>query len=117
MPRVLVLDDDVVVTDLMSDVFADLEFEVVTAVSADQLPAGAFDCVVADLLTVRAYSLAGAREWVRRLAERYPGAPVIVVTGHSAAVRDAAELGAYRVLLKPFDVETLTTAVRDAITS
>ena len=117
MTRVLVVDDDVVVTDLMRLVLEDLEFEVSTAVSADGLPAGPFDCVVTDLLTVRVYAAAGARAWVQRLADRYPGVPVIVVTGHTAALGDAAAIGAYRVLMKPFDVEALTAAVREAITS
>jgi DNA-binding NtrC family response regulator len=115
--RVLVVDDDVVVTDLIRLVLEDLEFEVSTAVSAEDLPGGPFDCVLTDLLTVRVYSPAGAQAWVLRLADRYPGVPIIVVTGHSSALGDAAAIGAYRVLMKPFDVEALTAAVREAITS
>jgi DNA-binding NtrC family response regulator len=114
---VLVVDDDVVVTDLMRVVLEDLEFEVATAVSADELPDGPFDCVVTDLLTVRVYSLPAAGGWVQRLADRYPGVPVIVVTGHASAMRDAAALGAHRVLLKPFEVDGLIAAVHEALTS
>ena len=117
MTRVLVVDDDVVVTDLMRVVLEDLEFEVRTAVSADALPAGPFDCVVTDLLTVGVYSLAGARAWLARLSGRYPDVPVIVVTGHPSAMRDAAALGGHRVLMKPFDVDGLIAAVRESITS
>jgi DNA-binding NtrC family response regulator len=111
------VDDDAVVTDLMRIVLEDLEFAVSTAVSEGELPAGPVECVVTDLLTVRVYSLDGARAWVLRLADRYPGVPVIVVTGHSGALGDAGAIGAYRVLMKPFDVEALTAAVREAITS
>lgn len=117
MTRVLVIDDDIVLTHLVRLVLEDMDCEVTTATSAEGLPAGPFDCVVTDLLGVRAYSFDDARAWIVRLAGRYPGVPVIVDTGHSQAQRDGAALGAYRVVLKPFDVEALTTALRDAITS
>ncbi len=90
---------------------------VVTATSATELPAGPFDCVVTDLLNVPAYTLDDARDWILRLGDRYPGVPVIVVTGHEHARRDAAALGARHVITKPFDVDRLTAAVREAITS
>lgn len=113
MTRILVIDDDVTSAELMRVVLEDASFTVVTAHSARSLPSGRFDCIVTDLVTVGAYSLAEARDWVLSLQDRYPGVPVIVASAHRDARDDADRLGV-RVIVKPFDVDVLTEAVRGA---
>jgi len=115
--RVLVLDDDVVLADLMRIVLEEAGYEVVAATSADALPAGSVDCVVTDLVTVTVYTLAAAQAWLARLEAAYTGVPLIVVTGHVQASRDAAALGVRLVIMKPFDLDRLTAAVAVAVTS
>jgi DNA-binding NtrC family response regulator len=111
MTRVLVLDDDVAIAELMRVVLEDAGMQVTVRHTTDELPPGPFDRIVSDLLTMTAYDVDDARDYVLRLADRYPGVPVIVATAHPAALNDAKRIGASRVLLKPFDVERFLAAV------
>jgi CheY-like chemotaxis protein len=115
--RVLVLDDDLTVADLIRVVLEDAGYDVAASHSASELPDGPFACVVTDLLTILLYDMEAAREYLLRLGDRYPQVPLIVVTGHAEAQRDTARLGARRVIVKPFDVDRLVRAVGEAITS
>ena len=111
MTRVLVLDDDVPIAELMKVVLEEAGLRVTVRTSSDELPEGPFDRIVTDLLTMHAYDREEARDWILRLADRYPGVAVIVATAHPQAARDLAALGVRRVLLKPFDVDQLVAAV------
>jgi DNA-binding NtrC family response regulator len=115
--RVLVLDDDVTVADLIRVVLEDAGYDTVASYSDADLPDGPFACVVTDLLTLVVYETDAARAYLVRLADRYPRVPVIVVTGHAEALRDTARLGVKGVIVKPFDVDRLARAVGEAITS
>jgi DNA-binding NtrC family response regulator len=110
--RILVIDDDVTLAELMRVVLEDAEFTVAVATNPRDLPSGRFDCIVTDLVTVGAYTFDEARDWLLRLADRYPGVPTIVATAHPEARRDQDRLGAKAVIIKPFDVDLLTAAVR-----
>ncbi len=114
MARILVIDDDPVIADLTRMVLDEEGFDVVAAadlvhVRPDHDP----DCVVADLVTVTSYSSDSARHAVRLLRERFPGRPVVLVTAHAEAARD--QLGVAEIVIKPFGVEALLTAVRRAL--
>ena len=111
MTRVLVLDDDVPIAELIRVVLEDAGMLVTVRTSSQALPAEQFDRIVTDLLTLNAYDLGDARDWILRLADRYPGVPVIVVTAHPEAARDSEAFGATRVLIKPFDLDQLVVAV------
>jgi DNA-binding response OmpR family regulator len=113
--RILVIDDDVAHAELMRVVLEDAAFAVVTATGPADLPNERFDCVVTDLVTAGQYTFEGARDWVVRLRDRYPGVPILVTTAHPEAGLDADRLAA-RVIVKPFDVDELAEAVR-AVTS
>lgn len=110
--RILVIDDDVSNTELMRVVLEDASFAVVTAHKPHDLPSERFDCVVTDLVTVGAYTFEDARDWVLSLRDRYPAVPVIITTAHPEAREDAERLGA-RVIVKPFEIDTLAHAVRE----
>jgi CheY-like chemotaxis protein len=60
--------------------------------------------------------LSGA-DLVRRFLEVRPGMPMIICTGYSRTLDEkrARAIGAKGLLLKPFTVETLAGAVRDAL--
>jgi two-component system nitrogen regulation response regulator GlnG len=106
-----VLDDDLPIAELVRVVLEEAGMSVTVRTSGDELPAGPFDRIVTDLLTMTAYDQREARDWILRLADRYPGVPVIVATAHLQAARDLAALGVRRVLVKPFDVDQLVAAV------
>jgi DNA-binding NtrC family response regulator len=110
--RILVIDDDMTLAELMRVVLEDAEFTVSVATNARDLPSGRFDCIVTDLVTVGAYDVDEARDWLLRLADRYPSVPTLVATAHAEARRDQVALGATAVIIKPFDVDVLTAAVR-----
>lgn len=57
------------------------------------------------------YDPAKARAAVRRLHERWPKAPVVLLTSHRAATEESDQLGAEALILKPFDMDDLTSAV------
>jgi two-component system response regulator CpxR len=111
MTRVLVLDDDVPIAELVRVILEEAGMSVTVRTSGDELPAGPFDRIVTDLLTMTVYDRREARDWILRLADRYPGVPVIVATAHQGAARDGEALGVRRVLVKPFDVDQLVAAV------
>jgi DNA-binding NtrC family response regulator len=113
MTSVLVLDDDVHIAELMRVVLTEAGYVVSVAVDAGDIPSGRFDCILTDLMSVAVYRVEDARDWILRVSDRFPGVPVIVVTAHPEAVQDRAALGIARVIMKPFDVDQITSAVRE----
>jgi DNA-binding response OmpR family regulator len=110
--RILVIDDDVTLAELLRVVLEDAEFTVSVATNPRDLPSGRFDCIVTDLVTVGAHALDDARDWLLRLSDRYPLVPTLVATAHAEARGDQVALGATAVILKPFDVDVFIAAVR-----
>ena len=85
------------------------------AVVETVIPSGTLDPAVVLTDLGPRYDPARGRAAVRRLHERWPHAPVIVLTAHRAAAEELDQLGADALILKPFDVEDLTDAVRRLI--
>ena len=112
MTRILVIDDDVTHAELMRVVLEDAEYRVSIARSASDLPDGQFSCVVTDLVTIGAYSFEDARDWILRLRDRYPAAPILVTSAHREVSEDADRLGV-SVIVKPFDIDTFAETVRE----
>lgn len=116
MARVLVVDDDVSIADLLRTVFEDAGHETIVAPDLDEVqPRVRPDCVVADLVALKGYTTAGAREWVDRLHGRFPGRPLILLTAHAEAERDREALEVTDVVTKPFDIDRLLSAVDAAL--
>ncbi|HET8568832.1 MAG TPA: hypothetical protein VFM93_07595 [Candidatus Limnocylindria bacterium] len=104
--RVLIIEDDDVLADLIADVLSDAGMDVTRTV-----PAGGVDGVITDLVPVKVYDLAAARAYCDLLRAQF-GVPVILLTAHGAAARDGAErIGADEVILKPFDIDGLVARV------
>jgi two-component system response regulator FixJ len=115
--RVHVIDDDPALRDSLKFLFASEGVKVETHESAqaflDRMDSLAIGCVVTD---VRMPGMSGL-ELVRRLRALKLEAPVIVMTGHGdiALAVEAMKAGAHDFIEKPFDDETLLSAVRNAI--
>ncbi|MDQ2950993.1 MAG: response regulator [Chloroflexota bacterium] len=116
MPRILVIDDDMTLSEIMRIVLEDAGHEVFLSSGPGDLPSGRYEAIVTDLVSLSVYDVGRTQEWVRSLTVRYPGTPVIVVTAHAKARDAQAAFGAAMVVLKPFDVDELLEAVR-AVTS
>ena len=113
MTRALVIDDDVASAELLRVILDDAGLDVTVAADEHEIPTAMFDIIVTDLLTVSVYTVADARDWILRIADRFPLVPILVVTAHVEARHDSAALGAKKVMLKPFDVDALARAVRE----
>ena len=116
MSRVLVVDDDASVRTVIAQALRRAGHDVMTADSLSAagraLASGAPDVLVTDVVLPDGDGL----DHARRVAERFPDLPVIVLSARntlSTAVR-ATEAGAYEYLPKPFDLDALTLAVAAA---
>ena len=114
--RVLVIDDDKTLAELIRLVLEDAGHTVSVANRAGDLPSGEYEVILTDLVTLTVYDVDATRAWVQALVDRYPGTPVVVLTAHALARGDKDVLGAASVVMKPFDVDELLEVVR-AVTS
>ena len=117
-PSVLVVDDEALIRWSLTEMLGERGYAVTEAsdgrmaLAAIEKALEPFDVV---LLDYRLPDSADLRllETVRRLA---PTSQVIMITAHNnpELAEGAAELGAYRVISKPFEVESLAALVNQA---
>jgi CheY-like chemotaxis protein len=108
--RVLLVEDDPVLSDNLAEALQDRGFSVVQLASAEDI--AALSAPEPPLLAIVDLRIPGAPdgEAARTLAERFPGVPLLLVTAyreHEAAIPIAAG----RVFFKPFDTGELLGAV------
>jgi CheY-like chemotaxis protein len=97
-------DERALFVELLEDIGLDAVLETV-------IPCGVTDpSIVLTDLGPR-YDPSRARGALRRLRERWPNVPVVLLTAHRAAQEEPDQLGADALILKPFDVDDLTDAV------
>jgi CheY-like chemotaxis protein len=115
-PRVLVIDDDPVVRDLVQALLEYFGYECGIAadgpIGLERFDGQTWDLVITDL------TLPGMTGWqvVDAIRGRVPGVPVIVITGvDDPSVRTRARQCQVSLLLKPFDLDVLKAALVDAL--
>jgi two-component system response regulator AtoC len=115
--RVLVIDDDPGTRNLLEALVSRQGYEVF-AVSSGEEALGALGEAHPDLVTLDVV-LPGMDgiETLRRLKERLPEVPVVMLSGHGQArtIVEAMRLGATDFLPKPFEVELLELAIQKAL--
>jgi two-component system response regulator HydG len=115
--RVLVVDDDRSMTDLLREGLEELDFDVEVRFGGDAamelLKLEDFDVVVTDL-NMRGLN---GLELCARVAENRPDIPVLVITafGSLDTAIAAIRAGAYDFIPKPFEIEVLGIAVNRAV--
>ncbi|HUP22658.1 MAG TPA: hypothetical protein VNB06_06930 [Thermoanaerobaculia bacterium] len=115
-PRVLVLDDDVVIGAMVSEVLRDTGYQPLAARSIEEVDQDVeVSCVLLDLIPVRVYSRSVAVEWIEELRSRWPDVPMLLLTAHSEALKDAEAFAPVRVMGKPFAIDALAQAVGDLL--
>ena len=116
-PRVLVVDDEASIRELLTRTLALTEYEVEAVGDArtglDRLRLGPYDLLIADLRMPVMDGLALIRE-ARRLQ---PTLKVIIITGYSteSSAIEAVNLGVVGYLVKPFRVPQVLSAVGRAL--
>ena len=111
MARIVVLDDDETLLALMRTMIEEAGHTAVSAGALEDLePGTTADVVVTDLIPLKAYDGAKARDWIARLRRRF-SAPLIVVTAHAGALAEPDRLGADAVVGKPFDLDEMSALI------
>lgn len=114
MKKILVLDDDQDILDLLRIVFGDAGYETIVGSGPEAIPAEATaDLVITDLVPLKAYRRDAALDWVASLRSRFIDAPLFILTAHRDAIAERDMLGADAVIMKPFDVDALLTKIED----
>jgi len=116
MADILVVDDDDVIRDTLCELLA-VDHNCEQAKTAEdalrKLEAQSFDVVLTDITMP---GLSGS-ELLTRVLERYPGTPVIMVSGltDQEQAQSLMSLGAFDYLLKPFRLEVVEESVKRAV--
>lgn len=116
MADILVVDDDDVIRETLQELLS-ADYSCQTAATAEEalakLEAQSFKVVLTDI------SMPGLNgmELLKRVVEKYPGTPVIIISGHSDQdhAQGLIRRGAFDYLLKPFRLEVVESSVRRAI--
>ncbi len=108
MGKAVVIARDPDMRDLLVELLDEIGLE---AVVETVVPSGVTDPTVVLTDLGARYDPTKGRAAVGRLRERWPHAPVIVLTSHRAATDESDQLGADALILKPFDLDELTDAV------
>ena len=115
MATLLLIDDDHTIREMLDLLFSK-SHECHTADRAEQalefLEFQNYDVVITDILMPGL----GGVEILRRISQRHPTTPVIVITGREDQFKDIAlKMGAFAFFLKPFPLAGLERAVINAI--
>jgi len=114
MPRVLAIDDQPIILDLITAMCQSMGFEVQTAISGEEgirlALTQRFDAVMTDLSMPGMSGL----DVARTLKSSRPNLPVVLVTGWETGLSqiELAEAGVREVVFKPFRIEQLTEVLR-----
>jgi response regulator RpfG family c-di-GMP phosphodiesterase len=113
-PRILVVDDEEVIRDILADFLAMEGFEVRTApdgaAALAELTQGHYDLVLSDLKMPNM----GGIELLDSIAQHAPQVVTIIMTGFGTVETaiDAMKRGAYDYIMKPFKMEEVVHTVR-----
>lgn len=113
--RILLVEDDVLVSEACAMLLEDFGYSVQRAGSAEEALAvleadTAFDLVFSDVRMPGT----GGLELARTLAVRYPGLPVLLTTGYSSAAAEAIASG-FALISKPYLPADVQRAIAAAL--
>ncbi|MDA2920177.1 response regulator [Desulfobacterota bacterium AH_259_B03_O07] len=115
--KLLVVDDEHITVEIISDIFSKEGFEVITALNCDRalqhLKEVSFNAILTD---IRMPERSGI-DLLENIRTFDPDIPVIIMTGYGSfeTAIDALKLGAFDYLTKPLDYDKLISVVRHAV--
>lgn len=113
--NILIVDDEMGMRETLVDIMEDMGYHVTMAVDGydaiQKVKQHAFDIIFMD---VRMPGLDGV-DALKEVKDIQPGAKVVLITAYAVddRIRDALRDGAYRVLDKPLDLQTMIDLVED----
>ena len=117
--RVLVVDDELLIRWALREALEAKGYDVTEAADASSAHAAVADRVARPDAVVLDYRLPDSNDLSLLMALRRaaPATPVIMMTAHGTAdmIKSAIDLGAYRVVSKPFEVDQMADLVADAL--
>jgi two-component system response regulator (stage 0 sporulation protein F) len=117
--KLLAIDDQSVILDLISAMGRSLGYQVETAATGEAgvelAELSQFDVILADL----ALPGISGMEVAKRISQRQPSVPIVLVTGWATEIdpNELEEAGIVKVLYKPFRIEQLTNVVQSVVSS
>ncbi|MHC4916921.1 MAG: response regulator [Planctomycetota bacterium] len=117
--RILVVDDDQLMTDMLGQALPDIGYEVSTCASGEQalkcLREAAFDLLILDLAMPGTSGI----DLITEIRSEVSSAPVIVLSGYVGSLeeRRLTELGVAAVLRKPAKLKALIEAIEKVVAS
>ncbi|MBK7090512.1 MAG: response regulator [bacterium] len=116
-PKILIVDDELLIRDLLYDFFASKDFQIQTANDAAEAMQLVekhkdFDVVLTDIKLEGEDGLS----FVDRIREQHPDLPVIVMTGYPSveSAIEALRKRVYDYVIKPFNINRLFATVKAA---
>jgi len=114
--RILVIDDDAVACEFLSEALKREDYEVDTltsALAALERDLNTYDLLISDIKMPEMDGLS----FLRRVHEKYPGLPVILVTafGSLETTMEALRLGTWDYISKPFSAEAIRQLVKKVL--
>jgi putative nucleotidyltransferase with HDIG domain len=115
-PRILIVDDEVEITEILADLLSD-GFDCLKAASAEEalsrLGQGEFDLVISDITMPGMSGL----EMIPHVKELSPDTVVVMISGMQTveSAIGALRLGAFDYLMKPFDLRQVEAVVKRAL--
>ena len=115
--RIVLIEDDPDTVALVEEMLGELGHHVDTrAQLTDGDGDGDAELVITDLVSLHAFDLAAAKDWIAVVRTAFPNAQIVVSTAHAPAAQAGADgLGADAVLTKPFDVADFTSIVESLL--
>ena len=113
MPRILVVDDEKEVRTLLSRFFTKKNYQVRTAVTAEEairiLETESMDAVLLDIVLPGMSGL----EALSRIRTRWPGLPVVMISGQGdeEVAKETLRAGAFDYVVKPLDFDYLERTI------
>lgn len=115
--RILIVDDEQGIRDLLINEFAKLGYEVFSSLNGEEaitkLQTEKVDIVISDMKMPKVDGL----ELLKFIKEKTPETEVIIITGYATVENalDAMRSGAYDFVQKPFNIDELTALVEKAL--